>query len=163
MTLSDGTHVYYKGVENGPRLRWWSALNFMLSIIFSRINYSNHLLLFMFLNPLCTGYLYPPMLTLLSGLSNTSLEAHELGTLSSSVQGLPMSSTEKLQERDEKRKTGKADLLLDPMILADLDEFKRGLSSWLGTALTVVSYNNYVQRRLEGTCDWILQRSEFVS
>ncbi|RYP31497.1 hypothetical protein DL768_011174 [Monosporascus sp. mg162] len=41
------------------------------------------------------------------------------------------------------------------------DNFKRSLTSWLGTTWTTDMYDTFVQRRLKGTCDWILERSEF--
>ncbi|KAI5923994.1 hypothetical protein F4810DRAFT_719575 [Camillea tinctor] len=44
-----------------------------------------------------------------------------------------------------------------------IDTFKRNLRSWLGTLWTPDSYHTYVQRRLDGTCDWILQRPEFIN
>ncbi|KAI0388184.1 hypothetical protein F5Y17DRAFT_476632, partial [Xylariaceae sp. FL0594] len=67
------------------------------------------------------------------------------------------------QEKDEKHRNGTYGLLCDPTVLTGEDEFKRNLSSWLGTNWTSATYDNFVQRRLDGTCDWILRRSEFLN
>ncbi|KAH9893129.1 ankyrin repeat-containing domain protein [Xylariomycetidae sp. FL2044] len=41
-------------------------------------------------------------------------------------------------------------------------EFKKNLSSWLGSSEMTSTLDNFVQRRLDGTCDWIFQRAEFL-
>ncbi|KAH7114723.1 hypothetical protein B0J13DRAFT_488040, partial [Dactylonectria estremocensis] len=46
-------------------------------------------------------------------------------------------------------------------MLMSLDEFKRELPHWLGTTSTTDMYDNFLQKRLKGTCEWILQRQEF--
>ncbi|KAH7111003.1 hypothetical protein B0J13DRAFT_273714 [Dactylonectria estremocensis] len=43
----------------------------------------------------------------------------------------------------------------------NIDEFKRELPHWLGTTSATDMYDNFLQKRLEGTCEWILQRQEF--
>ncbi|CAJ2509407.1 Uu.00g144330.m01.CDS01 [Anthostomella pinea] len=77
--------------------------------------------------------------------AQSALDAHAPNTLFLAVQELK-TAIENLQEWDKKQKH---------------DEFKRSLSSWLGTTRTPATFDNYVQRRLDGICDWIFQRPEF--
>ncbi|KAJ3569138.1 hypothetical protein NPX13_g6185 [Xylaria arbuscula] len=42
------------------------------------------------------------------------------------------------------------------------DETRKGLNEWLDTHDSKQMYDDFVRRRLDGTCDWILNRSEFL-
>ncbi|RYP66294.1 hypothetical protein DL771_007876 [Monosporascus sp. 5C6A] len=77
-------------------------------------------------------------------------EAQDVETVSSLLQQLKRAledALEEAQEMDRRRRN---------------DNFKRELPRWLGTTWTTAMYDNFVQRRLEGTCEWIIQRPEFL-
>ncbi|KAI0199187.1 prion-inhibition and propagation-domain-containing protein [Astrocystis sublimbata] len=42
------------------------------------------------------------------------------------------------------------------------NETRKGLNGWLDTHDSKQMYDDFVRRRLDGTCDWILTRSEFL-
>ncbi|KFY32168.1 hypothetical protein V493_00457 [Pseudogymnoascus sp. VKM F-4281 (FW-2241)] len=72
--------------------------------------------------------------------------AREIETVSSILQRIEM-ALEKAQDLDDKRSS---------------DDFKSELPRWLGTTWTPAMYDNFVERRLDGTCEWIFDRPEYV-
>ncbi|KAH8656379.1 hypothetical protein BGZ61DRAFT_523970 [Ilyonectria robusta] len=72
-------------------------------------------------------------------------ETWELGTLPDLIQQLSMAVERALALDKEHRN----------------NEFKREFPRWLGITSPTAMYDNFVQRRLEGICEWILQRREF--
>ncbi|KAI1384141.1 uncharacterized protein F4822DRAFT_62342 [Hypoxylon trugodes] len=86
--------------------------------------------------------LVPPQQPSDTGHTQIGPEAHAIETLSSRLQ----QTIRMLEDNEEKRR---------------IDDFKRGLASWLGTTWTTTMYDTFIQRRLHDTCDWIFERSEF--
>ena len=47
-------------------------------------------------------------------------------------------------------------------VLTIIDEMRKELESWIDAPWTNHLYDNFVERRLDGTCDWIRSRPAFV-
>ncbi|KAI2627734.1 hypothetical protein GGR54DRAFT_429923 [Hypoxylon sp. NC1633] len=90
----------------------------------------------------CLRELVPPQQPSDTGRTQIGPESHAIDALSLRLQ----QAIRMIEDNEEKRING---------------DFKRNLASWLGTTWTTTMYDTFVQRRLSGTCDWILERSEF--
>src|ERR1700729_4332562 len=62
-------------------------------------------------------------------------------------------------ERQIERKTS-TPLKKAPLMIKD--DTRKELELWLGTSWTNDVYDNFIQKRLDGTCDWILHRAAFL-
>jgi len=62
-------------------------------------------------------------------------------------------------ERQIERKTS-TPLKKAPLMIKD--DMRKELGLWLGASWTNDVYDNFIQKRLDGTCDWILHRATFL-
>ena len=62
-------------------------------------------------------------------------------------------------ERQIERKTS-TPLKKAPLMIKD--DMRKELELWLGASWTNDVYDNFIQKRLDGTCDWILHRAAFL-
>ncbi|KAH6995519.1 hypothetical protein BKA56DRAFT_639678, partial [Ilyonectria sp. MPI-CAGE-AT-0026] len=89
--------------------------------------------------------LVPPPQTHTANATQASSGVSGVEMLPNLIQQFSM-AIEKVMAQDMERRIG---------------EFKRDLPRWLGTTSNTAMFENFVQRRLENTCDWIFQRPEF--